>query len=34
MWCIPGGISADYVCAMEDVLDLYHKAYDPRHPVV
>ena len=34
MWCVQGGISADYVCAMEDVLDLYHKAYDPRHPVV
>ena len=34
MWCIPGGVSADYVCAMEDVLDVYHKPYDPRHPVV
>ena len=34
LWCIPGGVSADYVCAMEDVLDVYHKPYDPRHPVV
>jgi hypothetical protein len=34
MWCLPGGVSADFVCAMEDVLEVYHRVYDPRHPVV
>jgi hypothetical protein len=26
--------NADFVCAMEDVLELYHEPYDPLHPVV
>ena len=26
--------NAAFVCAMEDVLDLYHEAYDPEFPVV
>ena len=26
--------NAAFVCAMEDVLDLYHEAYDPESPVV
>lgn len=26
--------SADFVCAMEAVLDVYERAYDPLHPVV
>jgi hypothetical protein len=34
MWCIPGMPSAEFVCHMEDVLDVYHRAYDPRRPVV
>ena len=34
MWCIPGAPSGDYVCAMEDVLDVYHRPYDPCNPVV
>lgn len=34
MWCIPGPVSAEYVCAMEDVLDVYHRPYDLLHPVV
>ncbi len=25
---------ADYVCAMEAVLDVYERAYDPNNPVV
>jgi transposase len=33
MWCIPQ-IDADYVARMEDVLDLYAEAPDPKHPVV
>jgi hypothetical protein len=32
-WCIPE-VSADFVAAMEDVLDLYEAPYDPAHPVV
>ena len=31
---MPGGPSAEFVCAMEDVLDLYTRPYDPRHPTV
>lgn len=33
-WCIPPGASGAFVCAMEDVLDLYERPYDPRRPVV
>jgi transposase len=33
MWCIPQ-IDADYVARMEDVLDLYAEAPDPKRPVV
>ena len=33
MWCIPK-IDAEYVARMEDVLDLYAEAPDPRQPVV
>src|SRR5829696_2813454 len=33
MWCIPT-VSAEYVARMEDVLDLYAEAPDPRRPVV
>jgi transposase len=33
MWCIPK-VDAAYVAAMEDVLDLYAEAPDPRRPVV
>jgi len=33
MWCIPQ-IDADYVARMEDVLDLYAEAPDPKYPVV
>jgi hypothetical protein len=31
---LPEGPSADFVAAMEDVLDVYHRAYDPQRPVV
>ena len=33
MWCIPQ-VDADYVARMEDVLDLYAGAPDPKRPVV
>jgi DDE superfamily endonuclease len=33
-WCIPPKASAEFVCAMEDVLDVYHRPYDPRRPQV
>lgn len=33
-WCIPAKPSADFVCAMEDVLDVYKRPYDPRRPQV
>src|SRR3981189_2572591 len=32
MWCIPQ-VDADYVARMEDVLDLYAEAPDPKRPV-
>jgi hypothetical protein len=34
MWCIPPKSSAEFVCHMEDVLNVYHRPYDPRRPVV
>jgi hypothetical protein len=33
MWCIPQ-VDADYVARMEDVLDLYAEAPDPKRLVV
>jgi transposase len=33
MWCIPQ-VNGEYVARMEDVLDLYAEAPDPKHPVV
>ena len=33
MWCIPK-VDAAYVAAMEDVLDLYAQAPDPKQPVI
>jgi hypothetical protein len=34
MWCIPPKHSAAFVAHMEDVLAVYQRAYDPKHPVV
>jgi hypothetical protein len=31
---IPPGASADFVCAMEDVLEVYSRPHDPSRPVV
>jgi hypothetical protein len=34
MWCIPPEADAEFVCAMENVLEVYKRPYDPRRPVV
>jgi hypothetical protein len=34
MWCIPPKASAEFVACMEDVLEVYHRPYDPKRPVV
>jgi hypothetical protein len=34
MWCIPPEQNAAFVCAMEDVLEVYKRPYDARRPVV
>ncbi len=33
-WCIPPEADAEFVCAMEDVLEVYHRPYDERRPLV
>ncbi len=33
-WVIPPEHDAEFVCAMEDVLEVYHRDYDPKRPVV
>ena len=33
-WCIPEKENAEFVCAMEDVLEVYHRPYDPKRPQV
>jgi hypothetical protein len=34
MWCIPPEQDAAFVAAMEDVLEVYRRAYDNKNPVV
>ena len=34
MWCIPAKASGEFVAPMEDVLDVYHRPYDPQQPQV
>jgi transposase len=34
MWVIPPERNADFVCQMEQVLDVYKRPYDPGHPVI
>ena len=34
MWCIPPEADAQFVCAMENVLAVYTRPYDPKRPVV
>ena len=33
-WCIPPRASAEFVCAMEDVLEVYHRPFDEKRPQV
>ncbi len=32
--CIPAQENAEFVCAMEDVLEVYHRPHDPKRPLV
>ena len=34
MWCIPPDGDCEFVAAMEDVLEVYKRPFDPRRPVV
>ena len=34
MWCIPPEQNAEFVCAMENVLEVYHRPYDAKRLVV
>jgi len=34
MWCIPPKQNAEFVCAMEIVLEVYQRPYSPEEPVV
>jgi transposase len=34
MWCLQSEPSAEFVCAMEDVLEVYQRPYDPKRPQV
>jgi hypothetical protein len=34
MWVIPPKASADFVCHMEDVLEVYQRPYNPRRPLL
>ena len=34
MWCIPPAGDAEFVCAMENVLEVYKRPLDASHPVV
>jgi hypothetical protein len=33
-WCIPPQANAEFVAAMEDVLEVYHRPYDEKRPLV
>ena len=33
-WCIPPEGSSDFVCAMEDVLEVYHRPYEDNEVLV
>lgn len=33
-WCIPPKANAEFVAAMEDVLEVYHRPQDPRRPLI
>jgi DDE superfamily endonuclease len=33
-WCIPPKADAEFVCQMEDVLEVYRRPYNPKRPLV
>ena len=33
-WCIPAKANAEFVCAMEDILDVYKLPHDPKKPLI
>jgi transposase len=33
-WCIPPKANAAFVCCMEDILEVYRRPYDPKHPLI
>jgi hypothetical protein len=33
-WCLPPEANAEFVCQMEDVLDVYHRPIDPKRPLI
>jgi hypothetical protein len=33
-WCIPPKANAEFVCQMEEVLDVYKRPYNPKRPMV
>jgi hypothetical protein len=33
-WCIPPEQSGEFVCHMEDILEVYHRPLDPKRPLV
>jgi hypothetical protein len=33
-WCLPPEANAEFVCQVEDVLDVYHRPPDPKRPLV
>jgi DDE superfamily endonuclease len=33
-WCLPPEGDAEFVCQMEDVLEVYHRPFDPARPMV
>jgi hypothetical protein len=33
-WCLPPEHDAEFVCAMEDVLDVYHRPFDEKRPLI
>jgi hypothetical protein len=33
-WCLPPEADAEFVAAMENVLDVYHRPFDPHRPLV
>jgi hypothetical protein len=34
MWCIPPAANAAFVCAMEDILEVYKRVYNPEEPLI